>query len=69
MSLLKTIALATVLAAISPLPLLAQRVPEARLLPVPASEWTDAHREALGTRARGDDTLDVFQTCLRNVAL
>jgi alkylhydroperoxidase family enzyme len=47
----------------------AQRVPEARLKPVPAAEWTDAHREALGARARGDDTLDVFQTCLRNVEL
>lgn len=50
-------------------PLQAQRVPEARLKPVPASEWTDAHREALGNRARGEDTLDVFQTCLRNVEL
>src|SRR5688572_3641460 len=29
----------------------AQRVPEARLKPVPAAEWTDAHREALGARA------------------
>jgi hypothetical protein len=36
---------------------------------VPASEWTEAHREALGARARGDDTLDVFQTCLRNLEL
>lgn len=69
MSLLKPIVLVTALVAITPLPVLAQRVPSARLLPVPASEWTDAHREALGTRARGDDTLDVFQTCLRNVAL
>jgi 4-carboxymuconolactone decarboxylase len=50
-------------------PAWAQRVPEARLKPVPAAEWTDAHREALGTRARGDDTLDVFQTCLRNLEL
>src|SRR5688572_24607624 len=53
----------------APIPLAAQRVPEARLKPVPAAEWTDAHREALGARARGDDTLDVFQTCLRNVEL
>jgi alkylhydroperoxidase family enzyme len=50
-------------------PALAQRVPKARITPLPASEWTDAHKEALGTRARGDDTLDVFQTCLRNVEL
>jgi alkylhydroperoxidase family enzyme len=57
------------LALFAPLPLWAQRVPEARLKPVPAAEWTDAHREALGTRARGEDTLDVFQTCLRNLEL
>lgn len=50
-------------------PALAQRVPKARITPLPASEWTDAHKEALGTRARGEDTLDVFQTCLRNVEL
>ena len=69
MSLLKSIALVTTLAVLSSLQVWAQRVPEARLLPVPASEWTDAHREALGTRARDEDTLDVFQTCLRNVEL
>ena len=69
MSVLKPIAVVTTLAVLSSLPVWAQRVPKARLLPVPASEWTDAHREALGTRARGDDTLDVFQTCLRNVEL
>ena len=51
MSLLKPIAMATMLAVLSST-LSAQRVPKARLLPVPASEWTDAHREALGTRAR-----------------
>ena len=68
MSLLKPIALVTTLAAFSPLPVWAQRV-QARLLPVPESEWTEAHREALGARARGDDTLDVFQTCLRNLEL
>ena len=47
----------------------AQRVPTARITPLPAAEWTDAHKEALGTRARGEETLDVFQTCLRNVEL
>jgi alkylhydroperoxidase family enzyme len=68
MSFLKALpALALVLLAAPPV--WAQRVPQARLKPVPAAEWTDAHREALGTRARGDDTLDVFQTCLRNVEL
>ena len=69
MALLKPIALVTTLVALASLPVWAQRVPRARLLPVPASDWTDAHREALGTRARGDDTADVFQTCLRNVEL
>jgi alkylhydroperoxidase family enzyme len=69
MSLLKPIALVTTLSVFLPLPVWAQRVPKARLLPVPASEWTEAHREALGARARGDDTLDVFQTCLRNLEL
>jgi alkylhydroperoxidase family enzyme len=68
MSLVKPLAVvALVLSAL--LPLSAQRVREARLKPVPADEWTEAHREALGARARGDDTLDVFQTCLRNVEL
>ena len=47
----------------------AQRVPKARITPVPATEWTDAHKEALGRRARDEETLDVFQTCLRNVEL
>ena len=47
----------------------AQRVKEARIRPLPAAEWTDGHREALGARARGDDTLDVFQTCIRNLEL
>lgn len=48
---------------------LAQRVRQARLKPLPASEWTEAHRQALGSRARGDETADVFRTCLRNVEL
>ena len=52
-----------------PPPALAQRVPAARITPLPAAEWTEAHKEALGTRARGEDTLDVFQTCLRNLEL
>lgn len=68
MSRLKPLALVALIL-IPALPLRAQRVPEARLKPVPAAEWTVAHREALGTYARGEDTLDVFQTCLRNVEL
>ena len=48
----------------------AQRVKEARLKPVPASEWTDAHKQILGNRgARGDETAHVWTTCLRNVEL
>jgi 4-carboxymuconolactone decarboxylase len=47
----------------------AQRVNTARIAPLPAAEWTEAHRAALGQRARGDDTLDVFQTCIRNLEL
>lgn len=60
---------AVALILIAALPLEAQRVPQPRLKPVPASEWTDAHRAALGTRARGDETANVFSTCLRNVEL
>lgn len=54
---------------VAALPVNAQRVSQPRLKPVPASEWTDAHRAALGARARGDDTANVFSTCLRNVEL
>ncbi len=68
MSLTKPIS-AVALILIAALPLEAQRVAQPRLKPVPASEWTDAHRAALGTRARGDETANVFSTCLRNVEL
>lgn len=47
----------------------AQRVPTARVTPVPASRWSDAQRDALGPTARGEDTIDVFKTCVRNVPL
>jgi alkylhydroperoxidase family enzyme len=57
------------LAFFTALPLWAQRVPEARIKPVPATEWTDTHREILGRYQRGEDTLDVFQTCVRNLEL
>ena len=43
--------------------------PNARILPLPVSEWTDAHRQALGSMAQGDRTIDVFKTCLRNLEL
>ncbi len=68
MSLMKLVSVvALILVAARPLD--AQRVAQPRLKPVPASEWTDAHRAALGSRARGDDTANVFSTCLRNVEL
>lgn len=47
----------------------ADRPTRARIAPVPVSEWTDAEREALGTTARGDQTIDIFKTCLRNLSL
>ena len=47
----------------------AQSPRKARILPLPVSEWTDAHKQALGTMAQGDRTIDVFKTCLRNLEL
>jgi len=47
----------------------AQSPQRARILPLPASEWTDAHKQALGSMAQGDRTIDVFKTCLRNLEL
>jgi len=47
----------------------AQSPPRARISPLPVSEWTDAHRQALGSMAQGDRTIDVFKTCLRNLEL
>src|ERR1700686_4637076 len=45
---------------------IAQRVSHARIQPLAANEWTDAQREMLGPMARGDQTTNVFKTCLRN---
>jgi 4-carboxymuconolactone decarboxylase len=47
----------------------AQLAGRARILPLPVAEWTDAHRQALGSMAQGDRTIDVFKTCLRNLEL
>ena len=47
----------------------AQRVASARIQPLEASEWTDAHRETLGSRAREGQTFNVFKTCVRNADL
>jgi 4-carboxymuconolactone decarboxylase len=48
---------------------IAQRVTYARIQPLDAKEWTDAQREMLGPMARGDQTTNVFKTCLRNAEL
>jgi 4-carboxymuconolactone decarboxylase len=48
---------------------LAQRVPEARVSPLPVSEWTAQDREILGRMARGEQTIDVFKTCLKHTEL
>src|SRR5262245_30358666 len=42
---------------------------KARILPLPVSEWSEAHKQALGSMAQGDRTIDVFKTCLRNLEL
>ena len=47
----------------------AQSARRARIQPLPVSEWTDAHKLALGSMAQGDRTIDVFKTCLRNLEL
>lgn len=47
----------------------AQSAGKARIQPLPVSEWTDAHRQALGSMAQGERTIDVFKTCLRNLEL
>lgn len=48
---------------------LAQRVPAARVPPLPVSEWTAEDRQILGRMARGEETIDVFKTCLRHTDL
>jgi AhpD family alkylhydroperoxidase len=47
----------------------AQRTSAARILPLAASEWTSDDRAILGSMARGDQTIDVFKTCLRHTEL
>jgi 4-carboxymuconolactone decarboxylase len=47
----------------------AQSPQRARILPLPVAEWSDAHKQALGSMAQGDRTIDVFKTCLRNLEL
>ena len=47
----------------------AQRLPRPRIPPVPPSEMTDAQRTALGRFYRGEETGNIFRTCVQNVAL
>lgn len=47
----------------------AQRVSEPRISPVTPAELTDAHAQALGRFARGEGTLNIFRTCVRNLEL
>jgi 4-carboxymuconolactone decarboxylase len=66
---LKRLLLAVLLLATIPLSGGAQRTNKARIVPLPTSEWTDADRDILGSMARGDQTIDVFKTCLRHTEL
>lgn len=47
----------------------AQRMSKARVLPLEPSQWTDTHREILGSTDRGSETPAIFKTCLRNPEL
>lgn len=46
-----------------------ERLTTPRIQPLEPSEWTGAHRGALGSFDQGDSTIDPFKICLRNVAL
>ncbi len=47
----------------------AQRVAKARIAPLPASQWLAGDAEILGALGRGDQTIDVFKTCLQHRTL
>jgi 4-carboxymuconolactone decarboxylase len=47
----------------------AQRTRAARILPLATSQWTADDRGILGAMERGDQTIDVFKTCLRHTEL
>ena len=55
--------------ALAPLRGDAQRTSVARILPLATSDWTADDRAILGSMARGDETIDVFKTCLRHTEL
>jgi 4-carboxymuconolactone decarboxylase len=44
----------------------AQRLAQARIAPLPAGEWAPGDAEILGFLGRGEQTIDVFKTCLRH---
>jgi 4-carboxymuconolactone decarboxylase len=47
----------------------AQRVSRARIAPLAAANWEAGDAEILGTLGRGEQTIDVFKTCLQHRAL
>lgn len=47
----------------------AQRINKARIAPLPASQWAPGDAEILGSLGRGEQTIDVFKTCLQHRAL
>jgi hypothetical protein len=47
----------------------AQRIPKARIAPLPVSQWAAGDAEILGSLGRGEQTIDVFKTCLQHRAL
>src|SRR5688572_10195004 len=47
----------------------AQRTKAPRIRPIDASEWTDAHRDALGSLYQGDKTINPFKICARHTEL
>jgi 4-carboxymuconolactone decarboxylase len=69
MTKIQYLVLALCLVALAPLRGTAQRTSAARILPLPPSQWTADDRGILGSMARGDETIDVFSTCLRHTEL
>ena len=57
------------LLAIAPFVGHAQRTSTARILPLAMSQWTADDRAILGSMERGEQTIDVFKTCLRHTEL
>lgn len=47
----------------------AQRVAKARIAPLPTAQWAAGDAEILGSLGRGEQTIDVFKTCLQHRAL